>query len=50
MCQKHKCVSKNCKNMISQEETWCELCLEEFGKLLKKHPHGFVPMIFDPNN
>lgn len=51
MCYtKHKCQSKNCKNNISQEETWCQICLDSLGELLEKYPLGFVPTKFDPLN
>ncbi len=51
MCYtKHKCQSKNCKNIINQEEIWCETCLDELAKLLEEHPLGFVPIKFDHLN
>jgi len=43
---KHKCASRDCNNIINQEEKWCESCLDELGKLIEKYPLGFVPSRF----
>lgn len=47
MCYtRHKCQSRDCDNIISQEEVFCESCLNKLGELVEQHPLGFVPSKF----
>lgn len=33
----HKCKTINCNNIISQEEIWCELCVEEISNMIENN-------------
>ena len=39
MCYtKRKCPSKDCNNIINQEEMLCESCMDKLGELIEKYP------------